>query len=111
MNYIKQYWEYINSGKIKVCRKIHKQMEILIDLMEHPQDPWVFDEDLANIGIEFIEGYCRQFEGEWIGQKIELLLWQKAIHQAVFGFVDKNTGYRKHKEVLVIVGRKNGKTT
>lgn len=111
MNYIKQYWEYINSGKIKVCRKIHKQMEILIDLMEHPKDPWVFDEDLANIGIEFIEGYCRQFEGEWIGQKIELLLWQKAIHQAVFGFVDKNTGYRKHKEVLVIVGRKNGKTT
>lgn len=111
MNYIRIYWDKIQSGEIKVCRKIHKQMSTLIDLLDHPHEPWTFDEDLANLGIEFIEEHCKQFEGEWIGQEIELMLWQKAIHQAVFGFVNKYTGYRKHKEVLVIVARKNGKTT
>ena len=111
MNYIRIYWDKIQSGEIKVCRKIHKQMSTLIDLLDHPREPWTFDEDLANLGIEFIEEHCKQFEGEWIGQEIELMLWQKAIHQAVFGFVNKYTGYRKHKEVLVIVARKNGKTT
>lgn len=110
-NYIREYWEKIQSGEITVCRKIYKQMTKLIRLLDHPYEPWIYDEELANIGIEFIEEHCKQFEGEWIGQEIELLLWQKCVHQATFGFVNKYTGYRKYKEVLVIVGRKNGKTT
>lgn len=110
-NYIRIYWEKIQSGEIKVCKKIYKQMKKLIRLLDAPYEPWTYDEDLANIGIEFIEEHCKQFEGEWIGEEIELILWQKCIHQAVYGFVNKYTGYRKYKEVLVIVGRKNGKTT
>ena len=110
-NYIREYWEKINNGEIRVCRKIQKQMKKLIHLLDEQPEPWTYDEELANIGIEFIEEHCKQFEGEWIGEEIQLMLWQKAIHQATFGFVNKYTGYRKHKEVLVIVGRKNGKTT
>ena len=83
MNYIREYWNRITSGRITVCRKVRKQMEMLVDLLDHPRDPWVFDEELANLGIEFIEKHCKQFEGEWIGKEIELQLWQKAIHQAV----------------------------
>lgn len=111
MNYIREYWEQIQSGKAVVGKKVYRQMKMLIDRLDHPKDPWVFDEDLASLGIDFIEHHCKQFEGEWAGKEINLLLWQKAIHQAVFGFVDKNTGYRKYKEVVVVVGRKNGKTT
>ena len=110
-NYIREYWKKIDSGEIVVCRKIRKQMKKLVDLLDHPYEPWTYDEELANIGIEFIEQHCKQFEGEWIGREIELLLWQKAIHQAIFGFVNKYTGFRKFKEVLIVVGRKNGKTT
>lgn len=111
MNYIREYWGKIQSGEILVCKKVKRQFEMLIDLLDHPRDPWVFDEELASIGIEFIEDHCKQFEGKWAGKEIELMLWQKAIHQAVFGFVNKYTGKRKYKEVVVIVGRKNGKTT
>ena len=111
MNYIKEYWDKIQSGEILVCTKVRQQMQKLINLLNDPDSPWVFDEELASIGIEFIEEHCRQFEGKWIGSEIKLLLWQKAVHQAVFGFVNKKTGFRKHKEVLVIVARKNGKTT
>lgn len=111
MNYIREYWDKIQSGKIVVGKKVRRQFQILIDLLDNPRDPWVFDEELANLGIEFIEKHCKQFEGKWAGQEIELLLWQKAIHQAVFGFVNKYTGFRKHKEVMIVVARKCGKTT
>lgn len=112
MNYIEQYYNEIEKGKIVVCEKLKQQVNHLMYLLENQEKlPWCFDEDLANIGIDFIEKNCKQFEGKWIGQEIKLLLWQKAIHQAIFGFVDKKTGYRKHKECLIIVGRKNGKST
>jgi phage terminase large subunit-like protein len=111
MNYIREYWDKIQSGEITVCKKVKYQMSMLIDLLDNEPEPWVFDEELANLGIEFIEDHCRQFEGKWAGQRIDLMLWQKAIHQAVFGFVNRHTGFRKYKEVLVIEGRKNGKTT
>lgn len=111
MNYIREYWDKIESGEIKVCRKIKQVMTHLIWLLDTKPEPWTFDEDLANLGIEFIEDHCKQFEGEWAGHEIELILWQKVVHQATYGFVNKYTGYRKHKEVVVVVGRKNGKTT
>lgn len=111
MNYIEQYWRKIVEGKIVVSSKVKVIMQRVINDLHDPNSKWVFDEDLANIGIEFIEGYCRQFEGEWIGQEIELMLWQKAIHQIIFGFVDRETGYRKYTEILIIVARKNGKST
>lgn len=110
-NYIREYWNKIQSGEIKVCKKIRKQMTKLIYLLDNQPEPWVYDEELANIGIEFIEDHCKQFEGKWIGREIELILWQKVVHQAVYGFVNRYTGNRKYKEVLVVVGRKNGKTT
>lgn len=110
-NYIREYWDAITSGQIVACNKIKQQMKKLILLLDNEPDPWIYDEDLANAGIEFIENHCKQFEGKWAGQEIELLLWQKAIHQAVYGFVNRYTGFRKHKEALVVVGRKNGKTT
>lgn len=35
-----------------------------------------------------------------------LELWQKAFIQALFGFVDKETGLRKYKKGILDVGRK-----
>ena len=45
-----------------------------------------------------------------MGEQIKLELFQKVIIQAIFGFVDAK-GIRKHQEVLIKVGRKNGKST
>lgn len=37
-------------------------------------------------------------------------LWQKAIVSAIFGILDKNTGYRQFGKFFWMVARKNGKT-
>ena len=107
-NYIEEYWNGIKTGKYIVCQKIHKLIEKLIYLQQHP-GKYHFDEKLACHPITFIEKYCKTSKGE-LGKPIKLELFQKVFIQALYGFVDDNN-IRKHNEAILIVGRKNGKST
>lgn len=111
MNYIREYWNKIQSGEIVACKRLIQQYQKLIDELDNPRDPWVFDLEKANQPIEFIERFCRHSKGKWIGKPVELALFQKAKLQAIFGFVHKETGLRRCREVLTVEGRKNGKST
>ena len=111
MNYILEYWEKIQSGEIQACRRLKQQYQKLVDELENPRDPWVFDIEKANRPIEFIERFCKHSKGKWIGKPVKLELFQKAKIQAVFGFVHKDTGFRRCREVLTLIARKNGKST
>lgn len=114
MNYIEEYIRDIESGAINTCEKIKLQFSILKKQLEDSKLAvcvWGFDEDLGNHPIQFIETFCRHSKGEWMGKPVILELWQKAITQAIYGFYNKITGYRKYQEVLVVIARKNGKTT
>ena len=110
-NYIEEYWQQIESGEIMVCKRTRQQYEKLIQELRHPRDPWGFDLDAANAPIDFIESFCRHSKGKWIGKPVKLELFQKAKIQAVYGFVHKDTGLRRCREVFTYVGRKNGKST
>lgn len=110
-NCILQYWDRIQSGEAVVSRRVRQQYQKIVDELQHPRDPWVFDLEKATAPIEFIERFCRHSKGKWIGQPVRLELWQKALIQAAFGFVHKETGLRRHREVLLLIGRKNGKST
>lgn len=112
MTYIEEYYNKIMSGEIVACKRIKQVYSMLVDKLHHPKkyEPWVFDEECANDSIEFIETFCKQAQGD-LGAPLELMLFQKAKHQAVFGFVHRDTLMRQYREVLDIRGRKNGKTT
>ena len=109
MNYIREYHNKIVSGEIVVSKKIKRVYELLIDRLDNP-DKFHFDLDRANQPIKFIEKYCRNSKGTWIGQRIELVLFQKAMIQAIFGFINGN-GFRQYREAHIVLGRKNGKST
>jgi phage terminase large subunit-like protein len=111
MNWILKYWEEIENGNVIVSKKVRKIYERLVDEIKNPKGDWVFDEEKANRPIEFIERFCKQSKGEWIGKPVQLQLFQKAYISALFGFVHKETGLRRYKETLFLVARKNGKST
>jgi len=111
MNYILEYWNKIQSGEVQACRRLKQQYQKLVEELESPRDPWVFDIEKANRPIEFIERFCKHSKGKWAGKPVRLELFQKAKIQAVYGFVHRETGLRRAREVLTIVGRKNGKST
>lgn len=110
-NYILEYWNKIQSGEIVACKRLKQQYKKIVDELENPRDPWVFDLEKANQPIEFIERFCKHSKGKWIGKPVKLELFQKAKLQAIFGFVHKETGLRRCREVFTLEGRKNGKST
>lgn len=110
-NYILKYWEKIDKGEVAACRRLRQQFKKLVEELENPREPWVFDLKQATAPIDFIERFCRHSKGKWAGKSVKLELWQKARIQAAFGFVHAETGHRRYREALTIVARKNGKST
>lgn len=110
MNYLKAYLDEIKAGRVVVSRRVRSVYERLAYETENP-GVYVFDERKANRPIEFIERFCKHSKGEWAGRPVRLELFQKAYISALFGFVQKDTGLRRFKESMFLVGRKNGKTT
>jgi len=122
MTYIEEYYKWILENPDKVCQKIKKQYEKLVDNLKKEQKVtfvnkgieethiYIFDEKKSLRCIHFIEKYCRQSKGRWAGKALKLELFQKAMLQALFGFVDKETGLRKYKKAIFFVARKNGKS-
>ena len=107
-NYLKEYGEAVLNGEIVACEKIKRQYEKLLHDMEIPKQ-WHFDVKAGSKPIEFIESFCKQSQGK-IGSKLGLQLFQKAMLQAAFGFLDDND-LRRYQEMFDLMGRKNGKTT
>lgn len=111
MNYIEQYLGLMRKGKVKVSKRIRRQYERLADDIINPKGGFIFDQQKAEKPIKFIETFCKHSKGEWAGKPVKLELFQKAFISALFGFVDAQTGYRKYRETMFYVARKNGKST
>lgn len=110
-NPIEAYWEWMNKNRIKVSTKIYKTYEYIINFLNDPDSEWVYDETKANHAINFIEKFCKHSKGAMGGKPFILEMWQKAKVAATFGIVSETTGERKYQRVVLIVARKNGKST
>lgn len=111
MNYIAEYNNLIQSGKIAASRRVKQVYARLAAATAETSGQYVFDETHASRPIAFIERFCKHSKGEWAGRGISLELFQKAYIQALFGFGDRETGLRQYRESFFLVGRKNGKST
>lgn len=125
MTYIEEYYEWIEKNPNKVCKKVKKIYKRLVEDIKTPRTvsffnkltnetethTFIFDEKKSLRPVHFIERYCKQSKGKWGGKPLKLELFQKAFIQALFGFVDADTGLRKYKKGLFFVARKNGKST
>lgn len=107
-NYILQYYQKIKDGTICVGKWIEMLMTGIVQDLEHGE--YTFDAKKANAAIKWIESHCFHVEGELAPGAIRLELWQKAFLSCVFGLVDKDTGKRRFREIVLVVARKNGKS-
>lgn len=106
------YAEQVVKGNIKASRKnVLSCQRHLNDLKRQGTDdfPWVFDEEKAHRPIRYIEKFCRPSKGDY--KSLVLQPWQHFVIGSLYGWVHKDTGYRRFREGLIFIGRKNGKTT
>ena len=106
-NYILQYYQQIQEGTVTVGNWIRTWYEIVVHGLEEKR--WTFDQKKANEVINFIERYCHHHEGPLAPGLMKLEVWQKAFLSVVYGIMDK-TGHRQFTEIVLVIGRKQGKT-
>jgi phage terminase large subunit-like protein len=106
-NAIFEYYQKIKDGSIIAGKWINLWYEYIVDGLE--KKLFFFDQKAANHVIQFVEQYCRHHEGSLAPNLLKLELWQKAFLSVVFGIKDAE-GNRQFREVVLLVGRKNGKT-
>lgn len=104
-DYIRAYYQAIKEGSIVVGKWILLLYEYVVKGLESKS--FSFAPKKADRAINFIERYCHHSKGR--SDRIQLELWQKALVSVIFGIVDKND-LRVFREVVLVVGRKNGKS-
>lgn len=104
-NAILEYYQGIKNGSIVVGLWIRLLYEYIVKGLESKS--FYFSQKKANRAIQFIENFCHHSKGR--NDLLKLELWQKAAISCIFGIVDE-TGIRVFREVIIIIGRKNGKS-
>lgn len=111
-SYIKEYAQAVADGDIVVGRRVQQTLDMLLALFDN--DSVKVDLADADKHIRFIENECKLYEAPFAGKPFKLELFQKAIIESVFAFKvwnDEIGRYvRKFQDVLVVMGRKNGKS-
>lgn len=107
MNFISEYNRQINDGRITAGKWIHALYAMIANGLS--EGLFFYDDRKAQRAIKFVENFAHHHEGPLAPGLIKLELWQNALLSVIFGIVDAN-GNRQFREVLIVIGRKNGKT-
>lgn len=111
-SFLLEYIDRCRAGEIIVGYEIKQNFDMLL---EHFLDPSItIDFREAHKRINFIETKCKHFEAPFAGKPFILELWQKAIIESIYIFYiydeELSRLARLKQELLLIVGKKNGKT-
>ena len=116
-----QYAEDVIAGRIVACQKVKTACRRFFDDLakcgmdpermdeRDPDWPWVFDAHKAGRPVDFIEKFLKPTKGDY--DRMELMGWQCFIECNLYGWVHRETGLRRFREALIIVGSGNGKST
>ena len=107
VNWIYKYYQGIKDGTFTVSKWIRLVYEYLVHGIENKE--FYYDAKKANAAINWIESHCSHTEGPLAPNLVKLEIWQKAFIASIYGVVDEN-GLRQFREIVLLVGRKNGKT-
>ena len=109
MNYLLEYYGKIKKGEIIVGKELMTVLDGLVLDLDNPK--FIYDEKPGQLRIDFIETFCKHTKSPFNGQPFILELWEKAMLQVAYGFKYKDTGLRRFNEAILLIARKNGKTT
>jgi phage terminase large subunit-like protein len=118
MSYIVEYYNKIKNKELIVGQELWSMLEQVYTEVTDPIYQNIhkvrFNQDESEKRIKFIETKCKHYEAPHAGKPFVLEIWQKAFIESIFAiqiYDEELERYvRKYKEVLFLVGRKNGKT-
>lgn len=108
-SYFLKYLDEIRAGNIVVCRALRKELENLERDLNNER--WYYDTKQAHVFIECIEAFFKHTKSPFYGAPVKLMLYQKSMIELTFSFKERETGFDRFQYILLLIARKNGKTT
>lgn len=112
-NYLIEYRERIRNGEIIAGRELITELDKLIEELDEPE--YKYDTKEAYLRIAFMENLCLQSKKPFYMKPMKLMLWQKAFIEVIYSYKkwseELGRYIRRFREVLLLIARKNGKTT
>lgn len=114
-----KYARDVVSGNIEACLYVKLACKRHLTDLERENFPYFFNPCLTdNRGRKYRPGdrvcafleLLKHVKGEWKGREFVLEPWQVFIVSVGFGWVHKETGFRRFNEIYLEVPRKNGKS-
>lgn len=109
MTHLERYWEMIQNHEVIVGYWIRQAVKNLIDDLKNPA--YIYDTTEADKRIAFKESCCLQSKAPYYMKPMVLMPHQKAFWEALYSFRLADTGERRFIEALLLIARKNGKST
>lgn len=109
---VNDYARSVVAGKTLACQWVVKACQRHLDDLDRGDEfPYCFDKDKAAKAINFIE-LLPHTKGRWAQRRENIVLqpWQRFIVGSIFGWVHKESGLRRFREVYLEIPRKNGKS-
>lgn len=108
-SWLLEYYNEIKSGNIIAGRELIQCLENLLADLDNPD--YTYNTKEADFRILYMERFCKQTKSPFFGIPLKLLLCQKAYIEALYSFKWADTGFRKFKKSILMVARKNFKST
>lgn len=109
MTYLEDYAAAVKRGDIIAGDYLRRELDNLLYDLENPA--YIYDTKEAHKRIKFQEKLCLQSKDPYYMQPVQLMPWQKAFWETLYSFKMADTGRRRFTEALLLVARKNGKST
>ncbi len=108
-NNLQIYADMIDKGEIVVCEYLGREIENLLRDLSNPR--YIYDTKDAERRFAFQEKFCLQSKAPYYMKPVVLMPWQKAFFEPLYSFRFVDSGLRRFIEGLLLVARKNGKST
>lgn len=109
------FLEYYNKAKdpnddsVIIGQELMKCLENCItDLYDNT---YYYDMKKAHKRIDFIQKFVKHTKSPFHGKPFLLELWEKAVIEVFYSFYFTKSKLRRFKKMILLVGRKNGKST
>lgn len=108
-NYLREYAELIETRKVVAGYWIKTEIRNLVRDLDDPA--YIYDTTEAHARFRFEQKLCFQSKKPYYGKPIQLMPWQLAFWEALYSFKMADSGLRRFTEALLLIARKNGKST
>lgn len=102
------YKAEIEAGKIIVGQDMYQELKNLHEDIRSGK--YVYDTEDALLRQDFMENCIKLTKAPFYGKPMQLMLWQKAFHEALYSFKMPETMVNRFKRAVLELARKNGKS-